>query len=134
MASPVNRMLWYALVTSQLGYEDAAAHYRRAIEVLEIGGLLRRSVSTLSGGERSRVALARAIASGPRALLLDEPLAALDLPTDPPPLDSDAVLQSMTHDKKVEHGRLRFVLPSRMGHVELVDDVGVDDVRAVLGR
>jgi 3-dehydroquinate synthase len=40
----------------------------------------------------------------------------------------------MMHDKKVEHGNLRFVLPSRMGHVELVGGVNPDDVRAALAE
>lgn len=59
-------------------------------------------------------------------------LKALKLPVDFPAVDEDALLAAMSHDKKVEHGKLRFVLPTRMGHVELVGDVAQADVRAAL--
>jgi molybdate transport system ATP-binding protein len=48
------------------------------VEVLGIGHLLKRRPATLSGGEKQRVAMARALFSSPRILLMDEPLAGLD--------------------------------------------------------
>lgn len=60
------------------GREDGSIDFDRALEVLELGPLLNRYPQSLSGGEAQRVAVGRAIASGARLLLLDEPLAAID--------------------------------------------------------
>ncbi len=57
---------------------------------------------------------------------------ALGLPTEVPQLESAAIIEAMRHDKKVEYGRLRFVLPSRLGHVELVGDIEPSRVEAAL--
>ena len=59
-------------------------------------------------------------------------LTALHLPVTVPDVDHEQLLSIMRRDKKVEHGRLRFVLPSRLGHVELVGDVEEAQVRAAL--
>lgn len=61
------------------GGDTAFAAIEAAIAALALQGLRNRPVSQLSGGERARVLLARVLAGEPEWLLVDEPLAALDL-------------------------------------------------------
>jgi 3-dehydroquinate synthase len=63
-----------------------------------------------------------------------ELLTALKLPTDVPKVDPDELIEAMYHDKKVAQGQLRFVLPSRLGQVELVRGIGTEEILVSLNR
>ena len=59
-----------------------------------------------------------------------ELLLQLNLPIDlPQDIEREPLVDAMKRDKKSEHGKIRFILPTRIGHVELVD--GVDDALAL---
>jgi len=60
------------------GNGGAAADLGSVVELLGIGHLLERQPESLSGGEKQRVAIGRALLARPRLLLMDEPLASLD--------------------------------------------------------
>ena len=59
-------------------------------------------------------------------------LAALNLAFDPPPADPDDLLHLMSRDKKSDAGQIRFILPNRIGQVELIANVAPADVTAAL--
>ena len=72
-----NLMLWYS--DSKVTYEQAVSG--GVIEMLGLTPILSQKVKTLSGGMRKRLSIAMSVANDPPVIILDEPSAALDLPT-----------------------------------------------------
>ena len=75
----VQQNVEYGLKVKRVGKDERRTKAVEALRVVRLEGYGDRKPGQLSGGQRQRVALARAIVNTPRALLLDEPLGALDL-------------------------------------------------------
>jgi spermidine/putrescine transport system ATP-binding protein len=69
----------FGLRRKRVGSADTKRRVEEMLELVQLGAKSDRRPQELSGGQQQRVALARALVNRPRALLLDEPLAALDL-------------------------------------------------------
>jgi spermidine/putrescine transport system ATP-binding protein len=75
----VERNVSFGLERKKISKSEVTERVNDALEMVQLGGYGRRKPAQLSGGQQQRVALARALVNRPRALLLDEPLGALDL-------------------------------------------------------
>ncbi len=74
----VRRNISYPLISQGFSREKVAAKVAEVARILGIEDILDRPVGGLSGGDRQRVALGRAIVRDPKAFMMDEPLGALD--------------------------------------------------------
>jgi multiple sugar transport system ATP-binding protein len=74
----VRKNIAYPLVSQGVPRDQVAAKVAEVARILQIGHLLDKGVGGLSGGDRQRVALGRAIVRNPKAFMMDEPLGALD--------------------------------------------------------
>ncbi len=75
----VEKNVGFGLERKKTSKEEVRTRVGEALEMVQLAGLGKRKPTQLSGGQQQRVALARALVNRPRALLLDEPLGALDL-------------------------------------------------------
>ncbi|KAB1664210.1 ABC transporter ATP-binding protein [Pseudoclavibacter sp. CFCC 13611] len=122
----VQRNVEYGLRVRHVPRDERSLRVQEAISFVQLEDLARRRTNELSGGQRQRVALARALVISPDALLLDEPLSALD-----PQLRvsmrrqlrsilqsvTDSVQVIVTHDQQEAMTMADLVAVMRDGHV-----------------
>jgi spermidine/putrescine transport system ATP-binding protein len=75
----IGKNVGFGLARKKVSKAEIRQRVGEALELVELGAMADRKPGQLSGGQQQRVALARALVNRPRALLLDEPLGALDL-------------------------------------------------------
>lgn len=111
--------LAFALRLRHSGKADVGAQVGEIAQVLQIAAHLSRKVSSLSAGERQRVALGRALLRHPKVLLLDEPLAHLD------PSLRDAVRTSMLDSVRARKCAVLYVTHDHEDAFSIADRIAI---------
>jgi molybdate transport system ATP-binding protein len=108
--------------------DERRARSREILSAFRIEHLRGRRPAQISGGERQRVALGRALVTEPRALLLDEPLAALDRPT------KSRILDDLRHWNQAHRVPILYVTHSNEEVFALGDEVIVLDAGRIVAQ
>src|ERR1700758_1536576 len=115
----VRRNIGFPLKCEGMGSAECDRRVVEAARILRISHLLDRSVSTLTGGDRQRVALGRAIVRKPKCFLMDEPLGALDT----------EMREAMIHELRALHDRLGattvYVTHDQLEAMAMADTIAV---------
>jgi 3-dehydroquinate synthase len=112
-----------------LNYGHTVGH---AVEALGHYRLSHGAAVSLGMIAASHIAAAKGLIGEGQIARQRDLLAAFGLPVTLEQIDADAVLGLMRHDKKARGGRIRFVLPTRIGAVEIFDDVTDPQIRDAL--
>jgi 3-dehydroquinate synthetase len=82
----------------------------------------------------AQIAVVKGLLTGEHAQRQYRLLRALDLPVKCSPMDIESVLETMQRDKKVRTGRMRWVLPTRIGHAGVFNEIPFDIVRNAIEK
>jgi len=96
--------------------------FGHAIESIEGYGVYRHGEAVAMGMVMAaRFSVQLGLCNGESAERIEALVSALGLPVEPPKIDAGAYIEAMSHDKKVQGGRMRFILIKEIGTVELRD-------------
>jgi shikimate kinase / 3-dehydroquinate synthase len=113
-----------------LNYGHTFGHALEA--TTEYGTWLHGEAISIGMEVAGRIAVARGLIAQDDLIRQRKLLQAIGLPIECPGVDGEAILSAMQHDKKVQSGRTRWILPTHIGHAQIYSDVPVEEVCAAI--